>query len=149
MNYKSVCGSKPPLWCAGIRSTRVWPNSPEPFPLPGSYTATGDYYFSNNGIPSFFIGAGVGIFSVASARISPTLGTASSGVSLPPVTNPAGCIRCRLRGQPFPPLPSNTTRSKQQHFHYGWQRRLLITATSKNSYLGIKLGFFIGGGRLD
>jgi hypothetical protein len=108
-----------------------------------SYTATGDYFFSNEDFRPF-LGAGVGIFTVASASFSDN-GYYSSAVAAS--TKPGGMIRAGF---------------EYNHFRLGIEYNLIgnssvvtsdgggnsITATSKNSYLGVKLGFFIGGGRL-
>jgi hypothetical protein len=109
-----------------------------------SYTATGDYYFSNDVLRPF-VGAGIGIFSVASASFS-DYGNSSSAVAAS--QKPGGMIRAGFEAN---------------HFRLGIEYNLIgnssittadsggnpIMATSRNSYLGIKLGFFIGGGRLD
>ncbi len=102
-----------------------------------SYTATCDYYFSNDAFRPF-VGAGVGIFSVASANFS-DYGNSSSSVAAG--TKPGGMIRAGF---------------EVTHFRLGIEYNLIgnssvTTADSrncyghfKNSYLGIKLGFFMG-----
>ena len=108
-----------------------------------SYLVTGDYYFSNNKFRPF-AGAGVGIFNLASASFDD--GSGSGSVSAGSSTKFGGMIRAGF---------------EVGHFRLGLEYNLIgnssetatddygdtFTITSKNSYAGIKLGFFIGGGR--
>ena len=104
-----------------------------------SYLATGDYYFSNNTFRPF-AGAGVGIFQLASASFDQS--TESIGAS----SKFGGMVRAGF---------------EIGHFRMGLEYNLIGKSTetvqdgtpnppsisSKNSYLGIKIGFFIGGGK--
>jgi outer membrane protein X len=111
-----------------------------------SYLATGDYYFSNNTFRPF-VGAGVGIFKLASAsfddsNINGTPGTGSA-------TKFGGMVRAGFELMHFRlgieyNLVGNSTES-ETYTESG--QTYTSTISSKNSYLGIKLGFFIGGGR--
>jgi len=110
-----------------------------------SYVATGDYYFSNKSFRPF-AGIGAGIYSLASADFDTNdQGGDVSGIAS--ATKFGGLIRA---GFEF------------GHFRLGVEYNLigsskyavtddfgnsLGTVSTKNSYLGIKAGFFIGGGR--
>ena len=105
-----------------------------------SYLLTGDYYFTNE-VFRPFAGAGVGLFSFASASFDNNTTTTVAGAS-----KFGGMIRAGF---------------EVAHFRLGVEYNLIgktdavvstggsstTTVSSKNSYLGIKLGFFIGGGR--
>jgi len=91
-----------------------------------SYLATGDYYFNTNQFRPF-VGAGVGIFRNASANINST-------ADEPATSTQFG----------FAPRAG---------FEYGHFRTAIeynVAGKSgglSNNYLGIKMGFFFGGGR--
>ena len=105
----------------------------------GSYLATGDYYFSNETFRPF-AGAGAGIFTLASASFNNTTTTVGAATKF------GGMIRAGF---------------EVGHFRLGVEYNLIgksdeiadngngttTTVSSKNGYLGIKLGFFAGGGR--
>lgn len=107
----------------------------------GSYLATGDYYFSNNYSARPFLGVGVGLFSLAGTQISST----TSGVDVS--TNKFGSM---LRGG-----------VELKHFRLGLEYNIIpqtkfsgynnngdpAELKAKNSYLGIKVGVCIGGGK--
>lgn len=106
---------------------------------------TGNYLLSTGNFRPF-IGAGVGIFSVASGgTISVTSGQTPQDVTFSSETKFGGMIRAGF---------------KTGHFVLGVEYNAVPTSTisttsasslkldSKNSYLGVKLGFDIGGGRL-
>jgi outer membrane protein W len=91
-----------------------------------SYAFTGDYFFNTNKFRPF-AGVGVGLFSVAAAKVDQTTGEVSSG-------------------NKFGGLP-------RVGFEFGHFRMALEynvvgkTGSINNNYMGIKLGFFAGGGR--
>ena len=105
----------------------------------GSYLVTGDYYFTDNYSFRPFAGAGAGIFTLASAEVNSTEEGVSAGSKF------GGMIRGGI---------------EMSHFRLGIEYNLVpktkftgfdnngdpSTLTSKNSYLGIKLGVCIGGG---
>lgn len=112
----------------------------------GSYLATGDYYFTNTTFRPF-AGAGVGIFSLAAASYSANSGGYAYTTQLAGSTKFGGMIRAGF---------------EVGHFRLGAEYNLIGnsslavtdgsgnkigTVTAKNSYLGIKAGFFFGGGR--
>ncbi len=105
-----------------------------------SYLATGDYYFSNNYSFRPFAGAGAGIFSLAAAKAN---STESTGVSTGKKFG--GMVRAGIElshfrlGVEYNIVPSTTFNGYDTE---GNTTKL----TSKNGYLGIKLGVCIGGG---
>jgi len=109
----------------------------------GSYVATGDYYFTTNSFRPF-VGIGGGIYSLASASVDNN-GNSSAIAS---TVKPGGMIRAGFElghfrmGIEYNFIGNSTAMTTDP---YGNS----VTATSKNSYLGIKLGFCIGGRRLD
>ena len=106
----------------------------------GSYLATGDYYFSDNYSFRPFAGAGAGIFSLASAQAN---SNETTGVSAGKKFG--GMIRGGI---------------ELSHFRLGIEYNIVPSTkfdgydsqgnvaklTSKNGYLGIKLGVCFGGG---
>jgi hypothetical protein len=94
----------------------------------GSYLATGDYYFNTNKFRPF-AGVGVGIYNNAS-------GSFSSGTN-------TGTIE---GGTVFGGAPR--AGFEFGHFRMAVEYNLMgKSGTINNNYLGIKLGFFAGGGR--
>ena len=108
-----------------------------------SYLLTGDYYLSNKAFRPF-VGAGVGVYQLASASFDDN--TNDGAVGTGSATKFGGMLRAGF---------------ELQHFRLGVEYNLVgkssetsddgygdvVTVSSKNSYLGIKLGFFIGGSR--
>jgi outer membrane protein W len=98
----------------------------------GSYLLTGDYYFTTNAFRPF-AGAGIGLYHTAAAVVDVNSNTD------PNVFAEGNKFGGMLRGG----------------FDYGHFRMALEynmvskTASYSNSYLGIKLNFFLGGGRND
>jgi outer membrane protein W len=101
----------------------------------GSYTVNGQYYFSNEGFRPF-VGAGLGLFSLAAVEFS-----ASGSGS----TQQAAVAETKFGFYPRVGFDAN-------HFTLQLEYNL-IPATKidggefKNSYIGIKIGGFFGGGR--
>jgi outer membrane protein W len=105
----------------------------------GSYLATGDYYFNENYKFRPFAGAGAGIFTLASAEVDANQGVVDAGSKF------GGMIRAGFEAS---------------HFRFGIEYNIVpkttfdgfdsngdpAKLTSKNGYLGIKLGVCIGGG---
>jgi len=112
-----------------------------------SYLATGDYYFSNNTFRPF-VGAGVGIFQLASASFDDSQDNGAIGTGS--ATKFGGMIRAGFEVKHFRlgieyNLVGNSSQSETSMDGTG--NTVTNTVSSKNSYLGIKLGFFIGGSR--
>lgn len=104
----------------------------------GSYLATGDYYFTSNTVRPF-AGAGAGLFTLASATVNDNNGGVSGAKS-----KFGGLVRGGV---------------EISHFRLGVEYNLVgdtdimdatnsKIGTSKNSYIGIKIGATIGGGRI-
>jgi len=105
----------------------------------GSYVLTGDHYFSGNYSFRPFAGVGGGIYTIAAASVSnggdAVAGEASSKFGgLFRAGFEAGHFRV---GAEYNLVPE----SKLQDINGGG------TITSNNSYIGLKIGFCIGGGR--
>ena len=93
-----------------------------------SYVATGDYYFTTNTFRPF-AGVGAGIYSVASADLN----------------NETGDVKA---GKKFGFMPR--AGFEVGHFRTAIEYNFVgKTGAINNNYLSIKLGFFIGGGRMD
>ncbi len=116
----------------------------------GSYTLNGQYYFLN-GTFRPYAGLGVGLFSMASATVSSSTsgsGSASTEVSgdqkigfYPRLGFDLGHFSMNLEYNIIPKTESTVVVVD------GNGTTSTATSTVQNSYLGIKLGFFIGGGR--
>jgi len=106
----------------------------------GSYLATGDYYFSKNTFRPF-AGAGAGIFSLAKVSVKN-----SSTSAVEAGSKFGGMIRAGFEVAHFRlGLEYNLIGNSEQTVVSGSSTS---TISSKNSYLGIKIGCFIGGGKL-
>lgn len=108
----------------------------------GSYLLTGNYLFGTGGVRPF-LGLGAGLYSVASGGVVTVVdGQSNQQVTLVGETKFGGMIRGGIKaghfvlGVEYNAVP--TTSNKLSN----------TTIDSKNAYLGIKLGFDIGGGRL-
>ncbi|HWJ89917.1 MAG TPA: OmpW family outer membrane protein [Flavisolibacter sp.] len=92
----------------------------------GSYLLTGDYYLNTNKFRPF-VGVGAGLYSSAAAKIDNTTGEVSAGTS-------------------FGAAPR--AGFELGHFRMAVEYNIAgKTGTINNNYMGIKLGFFVGGGR--
>lgn len=92
-----------------------------------SYLATGDYYLTTSSFRPF-AGVGAGIYSVAGATADQNTGEVQAGKKfgfMPRAGFEAGHFRTAIE--------------------YNFVGK---TGTINNSYLGIKIGFFIGGGKI-
>lgn len=113
----------------------------------GSYTVNGQYYFSNNSFRPF-AGLGFGIYTIASAKSSTTSTTSTSSVSVsankfgfyPRFGFDVGHFTMQLE---YNIVPS----TKSTAIIVTGTSTSTIASESKNNYLGIKAGFFFGGGK--
>jgi outer membrane protein X len=107
----------------------------------GSYLATGDYYFTNNYALRPFAGAGAGIFSIAGIEVNSTSGKVSGGSEF------GGMLRAGIEaghfriGLEYNMVPKTTFEGYDSDGNYR------TGLTSSNSYIGIKIGACIGGGK--
>ena len=105
-----------------------------------SYLATGDYYFSNNTFRPF-AGAGLGLYKLASASFDE-----DADFTIASATKFGGMIRAGFEVGHFRlGLEYNLVGKTTEKFDDGTSNPPSVT--SKNGYLGIKLGFFLGGGK--
>jgi hypothetical protein len=105
----------------------------------GSYVLTGDYYFSTKTIRPF-VGAGAGLYMLAAATVdySGSTGEIASSQKF------GGMIRAGFETGHFRMgIEYNFVGNSSYEFVTG------SAVASQNSYLGIKLGVCIGGGRLN
>jgi hypothetical protein len=110
----------------------------------GSFVGTYDYYFHKSGSGSSFapyVGAGFGYYSLANVKVDDT--SNANDIS-PDVTGlMGGLIRAGFEwagfrmGLEYNVLPDSDLENLDGSF-YG---------TAKNTYLGIHIGFFVGGGK--
>ncbi len=104
-----------------------------------SYLATADYYFTNSDLRPF-AGAGVGLFNTAAASINNYNDNITSEAKF------GGMVRTGIEykhlrfGVEYNLIPKSTVPESSPSAHDGY--------TVQNSYVGIKLGVCIGGGRL-
>ena len=109
----------------------------------GSYVLTGDYYFNTNNTRPF-IGAGGGLYSLASATVVYNGYTSDIASS----SKFGGMIRAGFESRHFRlGVEYNIIGNSTVQTIDGTGNPYIVTAS--NSYLGIKLGVCIGGGRLD
>jgi opacity protein-like surface antigen len=107
----------------------------------GSYLATGDYYFTNNYALRPFAGAGAGIFSIAGIEVNSSSEKVSGGSEF------GGMVRAGIEaghfriGVEYNIVPKTTFEGYDSNGNY------VTGLTSDNSYIGIKIGACIGGGR--
>lgn len=110
----------------------------------GSLVGTYDYYFHKSGLGSSFapyIGGGVGYYSLANVKVDDTSNTSDISPSVTGLMG--GLIRGGFEwsgfrmGLEYNFIPDSDL-EKMDGTYYG---------TAKNSYLGIHIGFFVGGGK--
>jgi hypothetical protein len=107
----------------------------------GSYLVTGDYYFTSSKVRPF-AGAGLGIYSLAAASTEDEGASVSSGSKFGEMIR-AGVELSHFRvGLEYNIVPKTT----MEYINVNGEK----TSTSmKNGYVGIKVGFTIGGGRIE
>jgi hypothetical protein len=109
----------------------------------GSYLLTGDYYFTQNTVRPF-AGLGLGLYNLAAATADNSGVTSAGASSKFGEMVRAGVELSHFRiGVEYNIVPSTTleTINSSTGAH--------TTNKSKNGYLGIKVGFCIGGGRIS
>jgi outer membrane protein X len=107
----------------------------------GSYLATGDYYFTQNVVRPFS-GVGLGIYSLASASASNSTAAAGAGSKFGEMVRAGVEISHFRLGFEYNIVPTTNIQAVDA------QSGETYTITSKNSYIGIKIGATIGGGRI-
>lgn len=107
----------------------------------GSYLATGDYYFVNNYALRPFAGAGVGLYRIAGVEISSNTDGVSTASKFGQMIR-AGVELSHVRlAVEYNIVPSTTFSGYNSSGEPA-------TLTSKNSYVGFKVGVCLGGGRM-
>ncbi|MCK8492866.1 hypothetical protein M0L20_13435 [Spirosoma sp. RP8] len=108
-----------------------------------SYLLTGNYLFGTGGIRPF-LGVGVGFYSIGSAGTVVIYdGQTNSNVTFVNDTKFGGMVRGGIKAGHFvAAVEYNAAPTTQNRLG-----NTTTTITSENSYLGIKVGFDIGGGR--
>ena len=110
-----------------------------------SYLLTGNYLLSDNNFRPF-IGAGVGLFSVGSTGFQVTNGTGSADGGLSGGNKFGGMVRAGFKAGHFA-LGVEYNLVPKTSGIFGNTSGSTTAYESGNSYLGVKLGFDIGGGR--
>jgi hypothetical protein len=110
----------------------------------GSLVGTYDYYFHKSGSGSSFapyIGAGVGYYSLANVKVDDTSNSSEISPAVSGVMG--GLIRCGFEWSGFRMgLEYNFIPDSDLEDMNGNK-----VGTAKNAYLGIHIGFFVGGGK--
>lgn len=106
-----------------------------------SYLATGDYYFRANHSFRPFTGAGVGIYSLAGIEATSGTGEVSAGSKF------GGMIRSGFEFSHFRFGFEYNIVPKTTFTGYDGDGNPTTGLTSNNSYMGIKIGVCIGGGK--
>lgn len=107
----------------------------------GSYLVTGDYYFTSSKVRPF-AGAGLGLYSLAAASTEDDGASVSSGSKFGQMIR-AGVELSHFRvGLEYNIVPKTT-------MEYINSNGVKTTSSMKNGYVGIKVGFTIGGGRIE
>jgi outer membrane protein X len=106
-----------------------------------SYLATGDYYFRANHSFRPFTGGGVGIYSIAGIEANSSTGEVSAGSKF------GGMIRSGFEFSHFRFGIEYNIVPKTTFTGYDGDGNPTTGLTSSNSYMGIKLGVCIGGGK--
>jgi hypothetical protein len=107
----------------------------------GSYLATGDYYFTSSTVRPF-AGLGLGIYSLAAASTEDNGASVSAGSKFGQMVR-AGVELSHFRvGLEYNIVPKTT-------MEYINSNGVKTTSSMKNGYIGIKVGFCIGGGKID
>ena len=107
----------------------------------GSYLLTGDYYLKNQYSFRPFVGAGLGAFTIATAEVTTNTGAVSGGTKF------GGMVRAGLEAGHFRLGLEYNLVPKTTFDGYDENGNPTTGLTSNNSYIGIKLGVCIGGGR--
>jgi outer membrane protein X len=107
-----------------------------------SYLITGNYLFGSSNMRPF-VGAGLGLFTIGSGGtvVIANNGQANQNITLVSDTKFGGMIRAGVKlshfvvAAEYNAVPTTNTATSNTQI------------TSENSYLGVKIGFDIGGGR--
>jgi outer membrane protein W len=106
----------------------------------GSYLLTGDYYFVQSTVRPF-AGVGVGLYSLAGASSDANSASAGTGSKFGEMVRGGVEISHFRLGLEYNIVPTTNVETIDAN-------GVKTTSSTKNSYMGIKLGFTIGGGRI-
>lgn len=106
----------------------------------GSYLLTGDYYFRNQYSFRPFVGGGAGIFTTAGIEVNETSGEVSSGTKF------GGLVRGGFEVSHFRFGIEYNLVPKTKFTGYDGDGNPTTGLTSKNGYIGLKIGVCFGGG---
>ncbi|HEY6901012.1 MAG TPA: hypothetical protein VI233_10230, partial [Puia sp.] len=109
-----------------------------------SYLATTDYYYTNSFFRPF-TGVGTGFYSMASASVEGT--TQKGSVATSSSTKFGGMARAGFELSHFRFVVEHNFIGKSTQTVTDENGNNIGTATARNGYTTIKIGFFIGGGR--
>jgi opacity protein-like surface antigen len=104
-----------------------------------SYLATGDYYFTINDLRPF-AGAGIGLFQTAGVSISSSNENVGTGSKFGGMIRAGAEYKHFRFGLEYNFIPKTSVNASSATANDGY--------TIQNAYVGIKIGFCIGGGRL-
>jgi len=105
-----------------------------------SYVATGDYYFRNNYSFRPFVGGGAGVYTTAGLQVNETSGEVSGGTKF------GGLVRSGFEVSHFRFGIEYNIVPKTKFTGFDGDGNPTTGLTSKNSYIGIKVGVCFGGG---
>lgn len=107
----------------------------------GSYLVTGDYYFTSSKVRPF-AGAGLGLYSLAAASTEDDGASVSSGSKFGQMIRTGVELSHFRVGLEYNIVPKTT----MEYINSNGEK---TTSSMKNGYVGIKVGFTIGGGRIE
>lgn len=113
----------------------------------GSYLLTGDYYFTGNHSFRPFGGIGTGIYSIAAAKVTGDGGSGTGEASVGGGSKFGGLIRTGFEAGHFRLGIEYNLVPKTEIVAYAGNGSGDTKIESKNSYIGIKIGAVIGGGK--
>jgi outer membrane protein X len=108
----------------------------------GSYLVTGDYYFTQNTVRPF-AGAGLGLYSLAAVSTDDNSASIGASSKFGEMVRAGVEISHFRLGLEYNIVPT----TKQETINTSTGDKTTITA--KNGYMGIKIGFTIGGGKIN
>lgn len=106
----------------------------------GSYILTGDYYFNNKYSFRPFAGGGAGVYTIAGIQVSETSGEVSGGTKF------GGLLRAGFEASHFRFGVEYNLIPKTKFTGYDGDGNPTSGLSSKNGYIGIKIGVCFGGG---
>jgi len=109
-----------------------------------SYIATSDYYYTNSAFRPF-TGVGAGLYRFGSASI----GSSGNNVGATAGSKFGTMVRSGFEVGHFRLAVEYNIIGKNTQTYIDASSGNKYTVTSRNSYMGIKLGFFFGGGRVS